>query len=65
MVSARNFFDTWIFSVVAMLFMLSILTGIGALVSLLMSRIWGEERDDAATAHISRTAKEPPIRKAA
>jgi uncharacterized membrane protein len=65
MVSARNFFDTWIFSVVAMLFMLSILTGIGALVSLLMSRIWGEERDDAATAHMSRTTKEPPIRKAA
>src|SRR6266849_1321653 len=58
MVSARNFFDTWIFSVVAMLFMLSILTGIGALVSLLMSRIWGEKRDDAATARMSGTAKE-------
>ena len=57
--------DSWGFSVVAMLFMLSILMGIGALVSLLMSRIWGEERDDAATAHMSRTAKEPPIRKAA
>ena len=65
MVSARNFFDTWIFSVVAMLFMLSILTGIGAVVNLLISRIWGEERDDAATARMSRTAKEPPIRKAA
>ena len=65
MVSARNFFDTWIFSVGAMLFMLSILTGIGALVSLLMSRIWGEERDDAATARMNRTAKEPPFRKAA
>ncbi len=65
MVSAKGFFDTWIFSVVAMLFMLSILTGIGALVSLLMSRIWGEERDDAATARMSGTAKEPPIRKAA
>jgi len=50
---------------VAMLFMLSILMGIGALVSSLMSRVWGEERDDAATAHMSRTAKEPPIRKAA
>ena len=57
--------DSWGFSVVAMVFMLSILTGIGALVSLLMSRIWGEERDVAGTAHISRTAKEPPIRKAA
>ncbi len=58
-------FDSWGFSVVAMLFMLSILTGIGALVSVLMSRIWGEERDDAATARMSGTAKEPPIRKAA
>jgi hypothetical protein len=48
-----------------MLFMLSILTGIGALVSLLMSQIWGEERNDAATARMSGTAKEPPIRKAA
>jgi hypothetical protein len=57
--------DSWGFSVVAMLFMLSILTGSGALVSLLMSRIWGEERDDAETAHMSRTVKEPPIRKAA
>ncbi len=65
MVSAKGFFDTWIFSVGVMLFILSILTGIGALVSLLMSRIWGEERDDAATAHMNRTAKEPPIRKAA
>jgi len=57
--------DSWGLSVVAMVFMLSILTGIGAFVSVLMSRIWGEERDDAATAHMSRTAKEPPIRKAA
>ena len=57
--------DSWGFSVVAMVFMLSILTGIGALVSVLMSRIWGEERDDAATARMSGMAKEPPIRKAA
>jgi len=57
--------DSWGLSVVAMVFMLSILTGIGAFVSVLMSRIWGEERDDAATAHMSKTAKEPPIRKAA
>jgi hypothetical protein len=57
--------DSWGFSVVAMVFMLSILMGIGALVSLLMFRIWGEEREDAATAHMSSTAKEPPIRKAA
>ena len=57
--------DSWGFSVVVMLFILGILTAFGALVSVLMSRIWGEERDDAATAHMSRTAKEPPIRKAA
>jgi len=65
MVSAKGFFDTWIFSVGAMLFILSILTGFGALVSVLMSRIWGEAPDDAATARMSRTPKEPPIRKAA
>ena len=65
MVSARNFFDTWIFSVVAMLFMLSILTGIGAVVNLLISRIWGEERDDAKTGRMSGAAKGPPFRKAA
>jgi hypothetical protein len=65
MVSAKGFFDTWIFSFGAMLFMLSILAGIGALVSVLMSRIWGEAPDDAATARTSRTPEEPPIRKAA
>jgi len=57
--------DSWGFSVVVMLFILSILTGFGALVSVLMSRIWGEERDDAATAVMSGMAKEPPFRKAA
>jgi hypothetical protein len=65
MVSAKGFFDTWIFSVGAMLFILSILTGFGALVSVLMSRIWGEAPDDAAIARTSRTPEEPPIRKAA
>jgi hypothetical protein len=65
MVSAKGFFDTWIFSVEAMLFILSILMGFGALVSMLMSRICGEAPDDAATARMSRTPKGPPIRKAA
>jgi hypothetical protein len=65
MVSARNFFDTWIFSFGLMLFMLSMLTGIGAFVYALMSRIWGETRDDAATVRMGWTEKEPPIRKAA
>ena len=54
MVPAKGFFDTWIFSVGAMLFILGILTGFGALVSVVMSRIWGEAPDDATTARMSR-----------
>ena len=65
MVSASGFFDTWIFSFGLTLFMLSILTGFGALVSVLVSRIWGEERDDAVSDCMSGEAKEPPFRKAA
>ena len=49
----------------ALLLTLSLLTGFGALMHALMSRIWGEARDDAATARMGRTEKEPPIRKAA
>lgn len=58
-------FHSWIASVGVVLFMLSFLTGFGALVSALISRIWGEEGDVAASPHLSSTAKEPPIRKAA
>lgn len=58
-------FNGWIVSVGVVLFMLSLLTGFGALVSALLSRIWGEEPDVAATPHTSSTAKEPPTRKAA
>ena len=65
MVSVRNFFDTWMFSFGLMLFMLSILTGFAAFVYALMSRLWGEAPDDAATARMGWTKKEPPIRKAA
>jgi hypothetical protein len=65
MVSARNFFDTWIFSFGLMLFMLSLLTGFGAFVYALMSRIWGEARDDVATALMGGREKEPSIRNAA
>ena len=43
MVSARGFFDTWIFSVGAMLFILGMLTVFGAFVSVLLSRIWGND----------------------
>jgi len=58
-------FNSWIFSIGVMLFILSLLTGFGALVSALMSRICGEACDDAATARMGGTEKEPPIRKAA
>lgn len=58
-------FNSWIASVGVVLFMLSFLTGFGALVTALISRIWGEERDVAATSQPSSTAKEPPSRKAA
>ena len=54
MVSAGNFVDTWIFSAGLMFLMLSILTGVGAFVYALMSRIWGEASDEASTARMSR-----------
>lgn len=58
-------FNSWISSIGVVLVMLFLLTGFSALVSALMSRIWGGVRDDAAIACMSRTPKEPPIRKAA
>jgi hypothetical protein len=58
-------FHSWITSIGMVLFMLTLLTGFSALVSLLMFRILGEERDDAATARMSRMPKKPPFRKAA
>jgi hypothetical protein len=58
-------FNRWIVSIGVVLFMVGLLTGFGALVNALMSRIWGEEADVAASPPLSSTAKEPPIRKAA
>jgi len=58
-------FNSWISSIGVVLVMLFLLTGFSALVSALMTRIWGEVRDDAAIARMSRTQKDPPIRKAA
>lgn len=58
-------FNSWITSIGIVLFIFSLLTGFSALVSVLMSRIWGEVRDDATTARMGRTEKEPPFRKAA
>lgn len=57
-------FNSWIASVGVVLFMGSLITGLGVLVTVLISRIWGEERDVAVTPHLSSTAKEPPLRKA-
>jgi hypothetical protein len=54
MVTAKGFVDTWIFSVGAMLFILGILAVFGALLSVLMSRIWGEAPDEASTARMSK-----------
>lgn len=58
-------FNSWIASLGVVLVMLGFLTGLGVLVNALICRIWGEERDVAATPHVSRAAKEPPNRKAA
>jgi hypothetical protein len=58
-------FHSWIFSIGVVLFILTLLTGFSALVSELMCRIWGEVREDAATARMSRTPKKPPFRKTA
>ena len=58
-------FNSWIFSVGVMLFILSVLTGVGAFVTVLVSRIWGEATDNAPTARKSWTQKEPPIRQVA
>lgn len=58
-------FNSWILSVGVMLSLVGLLTGLSALVSVVVSRIWGEVRDDAATDRMSKTPEEPPIRKAA
>ncbi|HKQ35913.1 MAG TPA: hypothetical protein VJT11_11455 [Nitrospiraceae bacterium] len=55
-------FNSWFFSIGAVLFMLSFLTGFSALASVLMSRIWEDACDDAVTVRLYRTAKERPIR---
>jgi hypothetical protein len=55
-------FNSWFFSIGAVLFMLGFLTGFSALASILMSRMWGDACEDAATVHLWRTTKEVPIR---
>jgi len=55
-------FNSWFFSVGTVLFMLGFLTGFSALASVLMSRMWGDACDDAATVRLCRRTKEVPIR---
>ena len=58
-------FEGWIASVGVVLFLGSIITGFGWLVTLLLSWIWGEEPEVAAAPPMKEPAKETPIRKAA
>jgi hypothetical protein len=58
-------FNSWIASVGVMLFIVGLLTGFGALVSALMSRIWEEESDAAATPRMGQLPKESSTRKVA
>ena len=55
-------FNSWLFSIGAVLFMLGFLTGFSALASALMSRMLGDACADAATIRLCRTTKEVPIR---
>lgn len=58
-------FDSWIASVGIVLLLGSIITGFGWVVTLLLSWIWGEEPEVAASPRMKESAKETPIRKAA
>jgi len=49
MVSANDFIHARIFSFGIMRFISSLLMGFGALVHALLSRMWGDARDEAAT----------------
>lgn len=64
MFSAWNF-NSWIAGVGVLLFIVSLLAGLGAIVSALMVWMWGEESDAAATPRRSQTSKESSTRKAA
>lgn len=56
-------FDSSIGSLVIVLFMFSLITGFAACVTLMISRIWGDE--SPATPSMSRSAEAPPLRRAA
>jgi len=65
MIATNDFLHTPIFSIGIILFIYGLLIGFGAFVRVLLSQIWGETSVEVATARMSETAKEPPIRKAA
>jgi hypothetical protein len=58
-------FNSWIVSVGVLLVIFSFLTGLGALVNVLMARIWDDEKKATATTPTSEPQKEDPTRKAA
>lgn len=58
-------FNSWIASVGVMLFIVGLLTGFGALVSALMSRIWEEETDAAVSSRMGQHPKKSLTRKVA
>ena len=56
---------TWIFSLGTELLILSLLAGLGAVLNVLMHRIWGEADEEAATANRNMTSEEPTNSRAA
>jgi len=65
MVCAAWLCDNGIFSLGIVLFIFSLLTGVGALLDAWICWIWGEGREDTPIAARDRTAKEPPMSRAA
>ena len=56
-------FDSSIGGLVIVLFMFSLITGFAVCVTLLISRVWGDESPKAPS--MSRSADAPPLRRAA
>jgi hypothetical protein len=60
-----GFCHSWIFGLGVELLILSILAGFGAVVNVLVCRIWGEVGEEATTAERSITEGEHTIKKVA
>ena len=58
-------FNNSIGGLVVVLFMMSLITGFSACMSLLISQIWRAQYDAAETPFLNRSAKETPFREAA